>query len=233
MTPAAGSRPTGFRAVFLGAPGAGKGTQAQTLAKVRQILHLSTGDMLRAEVAGGTELGLRAKSFMDAGKLVPDDLIIAMVEGRIGLTSAGKGPITRDWILDGFPRTVPQAEALDRALARAGMALSHVVFFDVPSPVLVRRLSARWTCARCGAIWNTESKPPKQQGVCDHCGGSLKQRTDDRPEAVGQRLEVYERETAPLLDFYQSRNLLRRLDANRSPDVVQHALIQLIQNGAI
>lgn len=210
---------TSFRTVFLGAPGAGKGTQAQTLAagktKLGAVLHISTGDILRQQVAEGTTLGKQAKGFMDQGQLVPDDLIIAIVEDRLRKSDASGA-----WILDGFPRTVPQAQALDRSLAGLGKALSGVLYFKVPADVLVKRLTARWTCTKCGAIWNTEFKPTRVAGRCDTCGGALSQRPDDRPEAVTKRLEVFRTQTEPLLTYYRGQKLLRELDANRAPEQV-------------
>jgi len=211
------------RCVFLGAPGAGKGTQAKKVADSAALAHISTGDMLRGEVAAGTSLGLQAKSFMDAGKLVPDEVIIGMVQSRIQQPDAKSA-----WILDGFPRTLPQAEALDRCLTGAN-ALSHVIYFAVPETALVGRLSGRRTCSKCGAIWHMEHKPTKRAGVCDACGGELVQRSDDRPEAIGKRLEVYRSQTAPLLAYYRDRRVLREIDADRSPDIVYQELLKLMQ----
>lgn len=211
------------RCVFLGAPGAGKGTQAKKVAEAAGIAHISTGDMLRAQVAAKTPLGMQAKGFMDAGKLVPDDLIIAMVKDRIAEPDARSS-----WILDGFPRTLPQAEALDRNLSGAS-ALSHVISFAVPESVLVGRLSGRRTCSKCGAIWHVEHQPTRVADVCDTCGGALVQRSDDRPEAIGKRLEVYRSQTAPLMAYYRDRRLLREIDANRSPSLVFQELLSLMQ----
>ena len=213
------------RAVFLGAPGAGKGTQAKRLAEAAQAVHISTGDMLRGHVAKATDLGVQAKSYMDAGKLVPDELIIAMVEARIAQPDARSA-----WILDGFPRTLPQAEALDRSLGGApDRRLTHVIYFAVPESVLVGRLSGRRTCGRCGAIWHVETQPTMKAGVCDTCGGELTQRSDDRPEAIGKRLEVYRAQTEPLLGYYRKRNTLREIDANRSPETIFQELAKLMQ----
>ncbi len=211
------------RCVFLGAPGAGKGTQAKKVSDSATLAHISTGDMLRQEVAAGSALGQQAKSYMDAGKLVPDDVIIGMVQGRIQQPDAKSA-----WILDGFPRTLPQAEALDRSLMGA-TALTHVVYFAVPEAVLVGRLSGRRTCSKCGAIWHVENKPTKHAGVCDACGGELTQRSDDRPEAIGKRLEVYRSQTAPLLAYYRDRRVLREIDADRSPEIVYQELLKLMQ----
>ncbi|MCB9871663.1 MAG: adenylate kinase [Planctomycetes bacterium] len=211
--------------VFLGAPGAGKGTQAKQLAAGHGVLHISSGDMLREQVAAGTELGRAADTFMRSGQLVPDDVIIGMVLERIRRPDAA-----RAWILDGFPRTLNQAEALDQALEQASLGLSHVFSFEVPHDVLVRRLTARWTCGSCGAIWNTEFKPPAKAGVCDTCGGALQQRSDDRPEAVTARLEVYTRQTAPLLDYYRSQGVLHDVDADRPPSDILADLARMISD---
>ena len=211
------------RCVFLGAPGAGKGTQAKRVAAEAEIAHISTGDMLREEVKSGSALGAEAKTFMDAGKLVPDQLIIDMVKARIQKPDAASA-----WILDGFPRTLPQAEALDQNLT-SDNALTHVISFSVPEAVLMGRLTGRRTCSQCGAIWHVEHKPTKQQGVCDNCGGELTQRSDDREEAIGKRLEVYRTQTAPLLAYYGDRGVLREIDANRSPDVVFQELLTAMQ----
>jgi adenylate kinase len=214
------------RAVFLGGPGAGKGTQAKRLAEASGVAHISTGDMLRAHVARGTDLGRQAKGFMDSGKLVPDELIIAMVEARIGEPDARKA-----WILDGFPRTLPQAQALDRLLGKTpGREITTVIYFRVPDEALIRRLSGRRTCGQCGAIWHTETSPTTRPDVCDRCGGALTQRSDDRPEAIQKRLQEYHTLTAePLRKYYQSKGVLRELDASRAPDVIFKELIELMQ----
>jgi len=209
--------------VFLGGPGAGKGTQAKRVAEAAGMAHISTGDMLRAQVARQTPLGTKAKAFMDAGKLVPDDLIIEMVKARIAEPDAKAA-----WILDGFPRTLPQAKALDQNLSKAA-SLSHVIYFAVPENVLFGRLTGRRTCSKCGAIWHIENNPTKVSDVCDRCGAGLVQRSDDRPEAIGKRLEEYRTLTAPLLAYYRAHNLLREIDANRPPDVVFQELLKLMQ----
>jgi adenylate kinase len=211
------------RCVFLGAPGAGKGTQAKQVADAAALAHISTGDMLRQEVAAGTELGKQAKGYMDAGKLVPDDVIIGMVRARIAQPDAKAA-----WILDGFPRTIAQAEALDRSLTGES-ALTHVIYFAVPEAALIGRLAGRRTCSQCGAIWHVENKPTKRADKCDACGGDLVQRSDDRPEAIGKRLDVYRSQTAPLLAYYRDRRVLRELDANRAPEVVYQELLKLMQ----
>jgi len=211
------------RCVFLGAPGAGKGTQAKRVAGTAEIAHISTGDMLREEVKSGSALGAEAKGYMDDGKLVPDQLIIDMVKSRIQKPDAASA-----WILDGFPRTLPQAEALDQNLSGDNV-LTHVISFSVPEGVLMGRLTGRRTCSQCGAIWHIENKPTTEEGVCDNCGGKLTQRSDDREEAIGKRLEVYRTQTAPLLAYYGDRGVLREIDANRSPDVVFEELLTQMQ----
>jgi adenylate kinase len=211
------------RSVFLGAPGAGKGTQAKMVAGAAGIAHISTGDMLRQQVAAGTELGRQAKTYMDAGKLVPDDVMVGMVRARISEPDARSA-----WILDGFPRTLPQAEALDRSLTGKN-AVSHVIYFALPEDVLVGRLSGRRTCSKCGAIWHVETTPTKRAGICDRCGGELTQRSDDRPEAIGKRLEVYRSQTSPLLAYYRDRDVLREIDANRPPAIVYQELLQQLR----
>ncbi|MEO0480957.1 MAG: adenylate kinase [Planctomycetota bacterium] len=205
-----------FRAVFLGPPGAGKGTQAKRFAEDESVEHISTGDMLRAQVQADTELGRQAKSFMDAGKLVPDDVIIAMVEAHLGREGAPSS-----WILDGFPRTLPQGEALDQSLKAAGRDLTHVVHFTVEEQALEQRLVGRRTCGNCGAIWNIYLRPTEKEGVCDACGSTdLKHRSDDQPEAVQKRLSVYREQTEPLLGYYRTQGSLAEVDAGAEPDAV-------------
>ena len=209
------------RMVFLGAPGAGKGTQAKLLCADHDILHVSTGDMLREQVAAGTELGQQAKVFMDVGDLVPDDIIIGMVADRISRSDAANA-----WILDGFPRTLPQAESLDAALRQSGQELSHIFFFQVPQDSLIERLTARSTCGSCGEIWNSQTKPPNQDGICDNCSGALTQRPDDRPDAVVARQKVYRSLTEPVLGYYRTKGLLTELDADQAPDNVFADLVR-------
>lgn len=213
-----------FRAVFLGPPGAGKGTQAIQLARTLAAAHLSTGDMLRRHVAQGTELGRRAESAMVAGQLVPDDLIIAMVEDRLQSDLANSA-----WILDGFPRTVTQAEALDRSLGDSGLRLTHVVFFSVDRAELMMRLTGRRTCSSCGAIWNVTSNPTKNLDVCDLCDGRLTHRSDDRPESVERRLAEYDKSTQPLLTFYRRSGCLREVDASRPVAEIGQEIKSILQ----
>ncbi|MCB9892464.1 MAG: adenylate kinase [Planctomycetes bacterium] len=211
------------RVVFLGPPGAGKGTHATWLAQQGAMLHLSTGDMLRAAVREGTELGSKAKQFMDAGKLVPDALIIDMLFETL---SERGGEATSGWILDGFPRTEPQAMALDERLDAKGEQLDAVLLFDVDADELVERLSSRLTCKSCSAIYNRRLRPPEVEGVCDRCGGDVVQRADDEPAAVRKRLEVYADQTAPLIDYYDQRGKLLRIDAARSIEEVRGAVVR-------
>ncbi len=191
------------RVAFLGPPGAGKGTQARDLAQEWRALHLATGDMLREAVAAGSPLGREAKSYMNQGALVPDDVIIRMMGERLGAADAGHG-----FILDGFPRTIAQAEALAKLLKDLGQTLDAVVYFDVSEPELLRRLTGRRVCRKCGHSYHMTSNPPTRAGVCDECGGKLYQRDDDAEATVRKRLEVYQRQTAPLLDYYRQRSLL-------------------------
>ncbi|MFP4481920.1 MAG: adenylate kinase [Thermovirgaceae bacterium] len=205
-----------MRVIFIGPPGAGKGTQAEVISREQGIAHISTGDILRKNVAEQTDLGKAAREYMDAGKLVPDDVIIGMMEKRLAEKDCEKG-----FILDGFPRTVPQAEALDGLLARMGIALDGVVLFDAPDEVVIRRLAGRRVCRNCGAIYNVRSKPRGEDDRCDKCGGELYQRDDDREEVVRNRLDVYKEQTAPLIGYYRKNGLLIEVDASReSAEVV-------------
>ena len=192
-----------MRIAFLGPPGAGKGTQARDLAQEWGVLHLATGDMLREAVAAGSPLGREAKGYMDQGALVPDDVIIRMMGERLGRADARPG-----FILDGFPRTIAQAEALAKLLKDLGQTLDTVVYFDVSEPELLRRLTGRRVCRKCGHTYHLVSNPPKRAGICDACGGELYQRDDDSEATVRNRLQVYQRQTAPLLDYYRQRNTL-------------------------
>ena len=192
-----------MRVAFLGPPGAGKGTQARDLAQEWRVPHLATGDMLREAVAADSPLGREAKGYMDQGALVPDDVIIRMMGERLAKTDAAQG-----FILDGFPRTIAQAEALAKLLKDLGQTLETVVYFDVSEPELLRRLTGRRVCRKCGHTYHLVSNPPKRAGVCDACGGELYQRDDDGEATVRKRLEVYREQTAPLLDYYRQRNVL-------------------------
>jgi adenylate kinase len=209
--------------IFLGPPGAGKGTQAKRIAERYGVPHLSTGDMLREAVSRGTELGKLAKPIMDSGELVPDDLILGMVEERLSRPDSRSGVV-----FDGFPRTIPQAEALDRILERHGFK-PLVVDFEVSEDKLVRRLAGRWTCSVGGEIYNVYEHPPKVPGVCDVDGGKLVQRSDDRPEVVKERLTAYERKTKPLEDYYRRRGVLEVVDGSANVDEVGRALNAILK----
>ena len=191
------------RVIFLGPPGAGKGTQARELARGLGVPHVATGDMLREAAAAGTALGREAKRYMDTGALVPDAVVIGLVDARLDQGDARVG-----WVLDGFPRTVAQAEALDELLARRGTEIERAVYFEVSREELVRRLTGRRTCRRCAAGYHTVSAPPRVTGRCDRCDGELYQREDDAEATVSRRLDVYATSTAPLLDYYRSRGVL-------------------------
>ncbi len=192
--------------ILLGGPGAGKGTQAKKLIDKYQIPQISTGDILRAAVKEGTEMGKKAKEFMDAGKLVPDEVVIGIIKDRLAQSDAKKG-----FILDGFPRTVPQAEALDKVLSDLGSKIDHVVSIDVDEEALVTRLTGRRTCknAACGQMFHVEYTPPKKAGVCDKCGSELYQRDDDNETTVRSRLATYNQATKPLIDYYTKKGLVR------------------------
>jgi adenylate kinase len=208
-----------LRVIFLGPPGAGKGTQAQALAGEWGVPHVATGDMLREAVAAKAPLGLEAKRHMDSGGLVPDDVVIGLVGERLAQPDAKAGVV-----LDGFPRTVTQAEALDALFARAGLTLDRVVFFDVSRDELLRRLTGRRVCRACGRTFHLVSAPPKVAGKCDACGGELYQRVDDSEATVATRLDVYQKQTAPLLDYYRGRGLLAQVRGEGSVDEVADAI---------
>jgi adenylate kinase len=201
--------------ILLGPPGAGKGTQAERLREDFDLAYIATGDILRKAVADGTELGLKAKSYMDKGELVPDEVIIGVILEAVG------GPGAQDgFLLDGFPRTVEQAEALSDALGRLDRKLTAVLCIEAPDEEIIRRLSGRRLCAKNGHVYNVHTDPPKHDDVCDQDGSRLIQRDDDREETVRKRLEVYHRQTAPLVSFYEDRDLLRCFDGTRSPTEV-------------
>ncbi len=204
-----------MRLIFLGPPGAGKGTQAQKLAELTGICQVSTGDILRQAVKDGTEMGKRAKACMDAGQLVPDEVVIGIVRDKIAAPECADG-----FILDGFPRTTGQAEALDVILLNFSAPVDHVVAFTVDDEALVKRLSGRRTCLGCGAMYHIAFAPPSVKDVCDKCGGELIQREDDKESVIRDRLAVYEKSTRPLLDYYRSKGTLTEVSASASVDSV-------------
>lgn len=212
-----------MRFVFLGAPGVGKGTQAEMVSAKYGIQKISTGDLLRAAVAQHTPLGKEAKGFMDRGDLVPDNVVIGLVEEKVGTPECAKG-----FILDGFPRTVPQADTLGTLLTTKELSLDRVVHFVIPREEVINRLSGRRSCSQCPAVYHVEFVPPKRDGVCDECGGELVQRSDDRKETVESRLTVYEEQTSPLIDYYRKNNVLVELNGSGSVDDVHERLLALL-----
>jgi adenylate kinase len=204
-----------MKLILLGPPGAGKGTQAQRLVDKHGIVQLSTGDMLRAAVKAGTPVGLHAKDIMDRGELVPDDVVVAIVSDRIDQPDARKG-----FILDGFPRTVPQAEALAAKLAELGRQLTGVLLIDAGDEEVMRRLGGRRTCVESGHVFHVEFNPPEREGICDVDGSELIVRDDDKPEVIRHRLETYHEKTEPLIEFYDHQSVLRRIDGGAAPDAV-------------
>lgn len=208
-----------MRLVFLGPPGAGKGTQARMLASERGIPQIATGDMLREALAQKTRLGLEAKSYMDRGALVPDEVVIGLVAERIDCPDSRAG-----FLLDGFPRTVAQAEALGRLLSDRGIGIDRVIFFDVSEDELIRRLTGRRVCRSCGALYHMVSSPPKREGKCDQCAGDLYQRDDDSEATVKRRLSVYRAQTLPLLDYYRERNSLVSVEGEGPMDEIARSI---------
>jgi len=213
-----------MRVVFLGAPGVGKGTQAERVAELFKIAKISTGDLLRGAVRNQTKLGLEAKGYMDQGKLVPDSVVIGLVREKLSEAGCATG-----FVLDGFPRTMPQADELGRVLGEKRMPLDRVVNFEVPREAIVRRLSGRRSCPKCQTTYHVDFSPPKKDGVCDRCGELLVQRSDDRREAVETRLQVYEEQTAPLIRYYENKQLLSHLDGSDAVDAVFARLTKVLE----
>lgn len=214
-----------MRLILLGAPGAGKGTQASFLAARLGAPHISSGELLRASVRGGNEVGQRAKAYMERGQLVPDEIVVALIEARL----REGGP---RFLLDGFPRTVAQADTLGRTLAALGTEVEGVVSIEVPAEDLVRRLAGRRTCRTCGAMFHVAFDPPRREGRCDKCDGELYQRDDDREETVRARLEVFARETEPLLEYYRARGILHRVDGSGTPQQVLARILGEVSRAA-
>ena len=204
-----------MKIILMGPPGAGKGTQAEKLVKLYQIPHISTGDMFRKAQKDGTELGLKAKEYMEQGQLVPDEVTVGIVRERLADADCNDG-----LLLDGFPRTVQQADALDGILKDLGMVLDRVINIEVDKAFLVDRLTGRRVCRTCGATFHVVNKAPKVEGVCDKCGGELYQRNDDKIETVSNRLDVYAAQTAPLIEYYQSKGIMSSIDGSKSMEDV-------------
>lgn len=215
-----------MRVIFLGPPGAGKGTQALRVAARWGVPRIATGDMLREAVEAGSPLGRQARAFLERGELVPDEVVIGLVAERLDREDTRKG-----FLLDGFPRTVAQAQALGRLLMEQGVALDRVVYFEVGEEELVRRLTGRRICPRCGASYHVQLSPPKTEGRCDRCGGELSQREDDRAETVRRRLAVYRTETRPLIEHYEAQGLLRTVPGEGTVDEVQKAVVTAVEGG--
>lgn len=207
--------------VLLGPPGAGKGTQAERMVKELKLAHVASGDLFRESIANETELGVLAKTFIDEGNLVPDDVTIAMVKDRIQRPDCAQGVL-----FDGFPRTLAQAEGLDKMLAESGHKLDGVLLLDVSDDELVKRLSGRWICRRCQTPYHAVFNPPSTERICDVCGGELYQRDDDQPGTVRARLQVYHNQTAPLIEYYRQSNLLKEVDGSGDIETISVALIE-------
>ena len=213
----------GMKIIMLGAPGAGKGTQAKQIADKYAIPHISTGDIFRANLKAGTELGKKAKEYMDQGLLVPDELTCDLVMDRIGQDDCKNG-----FVLDGFPRTIPQAEALDAALTKINQKMDYAIDVDVPDENIVNRMSGRRACLNCGATYHIVSIPTKVEGVCDRCGSPVVLRDDDQPETVKKRLDVYHEQTQPLIDYYKEQNILRTVDVTQPMEDVFGAIVEIL-----
>ncbi|HAH17427.1 MULTISPECIES: adenylate kinase [Eubacterium] len=212
-----------MKIIMLGAPGAGKGTQAKMLADKYQIPHISTGDIFRANIKNGTELGNKAKEFMDKGLLVPDELVVDLVIDRFKEDDCKKG-----YILDGFPRTIPQAEALDKALSDIGDSVDFAVNVEVPDENIITRMGGRRACVGCGATYHVQFNPTKVEGVCDRCGKELILRDDDKPETVKKRLDVYHEQTQPLIDYYTNKGIIKEVDGTQDMNKVFDDIVDIL-----
>ncbi len=212
-----------MKIIMLGAPGAGKGTQAKMIAQKYTVPHISTGDIFRANIAKGTDLGKEAKTYMDQGKLVPDELTVKILLDRVAQDDCQNG-----YVLDGFPRTIPQANVLDEALAKLGESIDFAINVDVPDENIVNRMGGRRACVACGATYHIEHVPPKAEGICDTCGKELILRDDDKPETVKNRLKVYHDQTQPLIDFYEEKGVLRSVDGTVDMNVVFQNIVDIL-----
>ena len=212
-----------MKIIMLGAPGAGKGTQAQMIAEQYHIPHISTGDIFRANIKNGTELGKKAKEFMDKGQLVPDELTVQLLLDRVAQDDCKDG-----YVLDGFPRTIPQADVLDQELTKLGDKVDYAINVDVPDENIIHRMSGRRACLKCGATYHIEHIPPKKEGICDKCGSELVQREDDKPETVKNRLSVYHEQTQPLIDYYTKQGVLKTVDGTAALDKVFQAIVEIL-----
>lgn len=212
-----------MKIIMLGAPGAGKGTQAKRIAAKYTIPHISTGDIFRANIKEGTELGKKAKTYMDQGLLVPDELVVDLVVDRLQQEDCKNG-----YVLDGFPRTIPQAESLDEALAKIGEKMDYAIDVDVPDENIVTRMGGRRACVGCGATYHVKYNPTKKEGICDTCGEQLILRDDDKPETVQKRLDVYHEQTQPLIEYYNKAGILKSVDGTVDMEDVFTAIVQIL-----
>jgi len=212
-----------MKIIMLGAPGAGKGTQAKMIAEKYEIPHISTGDIFRANIKNGTELGMEAKKYMDQGLLVPDELTVKILLDRVAKDDCANG-----YVLDGFPRTIPQALVLDEALTKLGDKIDYAINVDVPDENIVKRMGGRRACLACGATYHIEHVPPKAEGICDKCGQALVLRDDDKPETVMNRLDVYHKQTQPLIDFYSEKGVLKNVDGTVNMKDVFAAIVNIL-----
>ena len=212
-----------MKIIMLGAPGAGKGTQAKKIAAKYAIPHISTGDIFRANIKNNTELGQKAKTYMDKGELVPDELVVDLIMDRFKEADCANG-----YVLDGFPRTIPQAEALDKALSANGESVDYAVNVEVPDENIINRMSGRRACVGCGATYHIQFNPTKVEGICDACGEKLILRDDDKPETVKNRLSVYHEQTQPLIDFYAKKGILKEVDGTMDMNDVFAAIVKIL-----
>ena len=213
-----------MKIIMLGAPGAGKGTQAKMIAEKYAIPHISNGDIFRANIREGTKLGEEAKQYMDQGLLVPDELTVKILLDRVAKEDCRNG-----YVLDGFPRTIPQAEVLDQALNGLGDKIDYAIDVNVPDENIIKRMSGRRACLSCGATYHVEHIPPQKEGICDTCGEKLVLRDDDKPETVQNRLHVYHEQTQPLIDFYTQKGILKAVDGTKDMEAVFHSIVSILE----